>query len=236
MKKIFWISILLLLIVLLVVLKPIRTDNTLNNIASCELRNALNEEFGQIQSDSILKQLTGPLILKQENYVEFKWFKVLEWGDTASICIDVYRRPSSFSWRDNYFWPRVTMNHQWGYLFGAKSEFINVLPIKYENKTLILSSLQLYPNQGKYYENSEVLISSDRLFYFLKKGYFSVLEKKEDYTVVAFYQPIGNVYKRTQNKTDTINTMSAKVLINEALEVLIIPYNAPPELWGKTLK
>jgi hypothetical protein len=128
------------------------------------------------------------------------------------------------------------MNHQWGYLFGAKSEFKNVLPIKYENKTLILSSLQLYPNQGKYYENSEVLISPDRLFYFLKKGYFSVLEKKEEYTVVAFYQPIGNIYVIAQNKTDTINTMSAKVLINEVSEILIIPYNAPPELWSKTVK
>ena len=226
----------LLLIVLFVVMKSIRTNNTLKNIASDELRNALNEEFGQTQSDSILNQLTGPLILEQENYVEFKWFKVLEWGDTASIYIDVYRRPSSFSWRDNYFWPRVTMNYQWGYLFGTKSEFKNVLPIKYENKTLILSSLQLYPNQGKYYENSEVLISPDRLFYFLKKGYFSVLEKKEEYTVVAFYQPIGNIYVKTQNKTDTINTMSAKVIINEVSEILIIPYNAPPELWGKTVK
>jgi len=183
MKKIFCIAIMILLIVLFVVMKPIRTKNTLKNIASDELRNALNEEFGQTQSDSILNQLTGPLILEQENYVEFKWFKVLEWGDTASIFIEVYIRPSSLSWRDNYFWPRVTMNHQWGYLFGTKSEFKNVLPIKYENKNLILSSLQLYPNQGKYYENSEVLISPDRLFYFLKKGYFSVLEKKEEYTV-----------------------------------------------------
>ncbi|MDX9947000.1 MAG: hypothetical protein RBS38_06500 [Bacteroidales bacterium] len=236
MKKIFWIAIMLLLILFFVVVKPIRTNNTLKNIASDELRNALYEEFGQPHSDSILNQLTGPLILEQENYVEFKWFKVLEWGDTASIYIDVYRSPSSFSWRDNYFWQRVTMNHQWGYLFGAKSEFKNVLPIKYENKTLILSSLQLYPNQWKYYENSEVLISPDRLFYFLKKGYFSVLEKKEEYTVVAFYQPIGNIYVIAQNKTDTINTMSAKVLINEVSEILIIPHNAPPELWSKTVK
>jgi hypothetical protein len=223
-------TIVVIIILLYFIVKPIRTTGVLSNIAQREFQNIA-------MYDSLRKQLIGPIILKKNTYNEFMWYRVLDWGDTAAIYIDVYKYPTSFSWRDDYFWPRITMNYQWGYLTsGTISTFKDVLPLKYENKNLNLSSLQLYPNQEKYYESSEMLINPDRLFYFLKKGYFEVLEKKEDYTVVAFYQPIGNVYERTKNKTDTINTMSAKVLINEASEVLIIPYNAPLELWGKTLK
>ena len=103
MKKIFWIAIMLLLIVLFVVMKSIRTNNTLKNIASDELRNALNEEFGQTQSDSILNQLTGPLILEQENYVEFKWFKVLERIAIPPIYMEPYSMPTPLSSPDNSF-------------------------------------------------------------------------------------------------------------------------------------
>lgn len=210
--------------------RPIRTAGVLSNIAYREFQNIP-------MYDSLRKQLKGPIILKENKYNEFMWYRVLDWGDTAAIYIDVYKYPTSFSWRDDYFWPRITMNYQWGYLAsGSISTFKDVLPIKYENRPLILSRLHLYPNQEKYYESSTVSISPDRLFYFLKEGYFEVLEKKENYTIVAFYQPIGNVYVRTQNKIDTTNTMSAKVLINEASEALIIPYNAPLELWNKARK
>jgi hypothetical protein len=223
-------TIVLIIILLYIIVKPIRTTGVLKNIAQREFQNIP-------MYDSLRKQLKGPIIIEKNKYNEFMWYRVLDWGDTAAIYIDVYKYPTSFSWRDDYFWPRITMNYQWGYLTsGSISTFKDVLPLKFKKNTMILSSLQLFPNQEKYYENSEVSISPDRLFYFLKKGYFEVLEKKEDYTVVAFYQPMGNVYARTQNKIDTINTMSAKVLINDAFEVLIIPYNAPPELWGKAHK
>ncbi|MBU1369580.1 MAG: hypothetical protein KJ578_03815 [Bacteroidetes bacterium] len=223
-------TVVVIIILLYSIVKPIRTPCVISNIAQREFQNIP-------MYDSVRKQLKGPIILKKNKYSEFMWYRVLDWGDTAAIYIDVYKYPTSFSWRDDYFWPRITMNYQWGYLAsGSMSTFKDVLPLKYENNTMILSSLQLFPNQENYYESSEVSISPEGLFYFLKKGYFEVLEKKEDFTVVAFYQPIGNVYVRTQNKIDTVNTMTAKVLINEAFEVLIIPYNAPPELWGKTHK
>lgn len=220
----------LIIILLCFIVKPIRTTSVLSNIAQREFQNIP-------VYDSLRKQLKGPIILKKNKYYEFMWYRVLDWGDTAAIFIDVYKYPTSFSWRDDYFWPRITMNYQWAYLTsGAISKFEDVLPPKYENLPLIMSSIKLSPNQEKYFESAELSIIPDRLFWFLKKGYFEVLEKKEDYTVVTFYQPIGNVYVRTPNKIDTINTMSAKLLINEAFEVLILPYNVPPELRDKVHK
>lgn len=219
-------TIVVIIILICLIIKPIRTTGVLSDIAQREFQNIP-------MYDTLRKQLKGPIILNKNKFNEFMWYSVLDWGDTAAIYIDVYKYPASFSWRDNYFWPRITMNYQWGYLTsGPISTFKDVLPLKYENNTVILSSLQLLTNQEKYYESSEVSISPDRLFYFLKKGYFEIIEKKEDYTVVAFYQPIGNVYLKTQNKIDTINSMSAKVIINETFEVLIIPYNVPNELWS----
>jgi hypothetical protein len=225
MKKLLQILTLLLLLGVVVVylfLRP-RSIKRMEETALFELEEILGKGYKAYN-------LKGPLIDTTHNeYVSFQWYKILNWGDTASIYIDVFKRLSSFSWRDNYFWPRVTMNHQWSYLAGSRSEFKDVLPIKTKNKTLILSSLQLYPNQEKYYENSEVLIRPERLFFYLKNGYFEVLEKRKEYTVATFYEPIGYIYQGN----DTILTMAAKVYLNDAAQVLILPYNAPVELWNK---
>ena len=200
------------------------------------LHNIAQKEFDSVlMYDSIRNQLKGPVSLNKGSYVEFQWYKVLEWGDTAAIYVDVYKYPTSPSWRDNFFWPRVTMNFQWNYLmYGRLNKIENIYPNRYKNKVFFADSLQLYPNLKEIFENAVLTINPDRLFFFLKEGYFEILDRKDDYTVVAFYQPIGNIYVKNQNITDTINTMAAKVSVNEASEILIIPYNAPPELWGKS--
>ncbi|MDO8897046.1 MAG: hypothetical protein Q7V19_05305, partial [Bacteroidales bacterium] len=106
-------KLLLFLIIILTVLyffvKPVRTKKVLLNIAQ-------NEFASILMYDSIRNQLNGPASLDRDDFVEFKWYKVLEWDDTAAIYIDVFKHPTSLSWRDNFFWPRVTMNYQWSYL------------------------------------------------------------------------------------------------------------------------
>lgn len=231
MKKVIWIVVVVFILVIFLVVKPIRTKNVIRNIAGDALQEALIVEFME-NHDSIFHLLKGPMVLEKNTHYKYKWFYNLEWGDTAAIFIDVFKYPTSFSWRDRFFWPRVTMNYQWGYLSGSKSETIDVLPKKYENNPEVLSGLSLVSNHGTVFDHSRLLIDPERLFYFLKEGYFEVLDKKDVYTIVGFYQTIGDIYVARDNQVDTIKTRAAQITIDEGSGLLIIPYNAPPELWG----
>jgi len=198
------------------VLKP-RSENRMEKIAYKELINYLGEGF-----DTTNYNVVGPLIdTKDVEYVSFQWYKVLPWGDTASIYIDVFKCINSFSWRDKYFWPRITMNYQWNYLQGPLSKLEDVLPLRFKDKIYLNTHLRLYPNHETNTDSTKLSISPDRIFFFLEEGFFRVLDKKENYTVVEFYEPIGSVVYMNGGKLDTIPSLGAKVYVNDYLEVLI---------------
>ena len=198
------------------------------------MKSIAENELDDIQmSDSLKKQLSGPLVSDKGIYVEYKWYKNLEWGDTAAVYIDVYKQPSSFSLRDNFFWPRTTMNYQWYYFLfpNGTSKFANILPSQSERVDVNSPKVKLYKTKNTITDSINLIIRTDRLFYFLQKGYFTVVEKNEDFTVVDFYEPIANiVHKDTR---DTMSTMSAKVSINDSLGVIIMPYDVPIEIRNK---
>ncbi len=227
MKKLIFIIIIAFLITLLfLIIKPIRTLKVMEIIAKEEL---MDEPF-YLFNDKYFKlhnkyELNGPIIKDNNIFVSFIWYKILDWGDTAIINVNVYRYPFSASWR-NYLFPSVSMNYQWYYFSFPKgtSRFEDLFPIKYKDKSI--SELKLCSNQDeKKYKNTLFLININRLFFFLKKGYFEILEKNENYSIVSFYEPIANLYKHYNNKIDTINTMSAKILFNNSFEIQIIPFD-----------
>ena len=65
------------------------------------------------------------------------------------------------------------------------------------------------------------------MFSFLKQGYYNVLQRYDDYTVVAFYEPIASI----TNNNKITKVMTAKVYFNDKNEVFIYPYDAPLDLW-----
>ncbi|MCE2972283.1 MAG: hypothetical protein LW852_02445 [Sediminibacterium sp.] len=227
MKKIIWkILFGLIVIILFVLIRPIRTKSVMKSIAK--------DEFDDIQVyDSLRKHLIGPLITNKGEYYEFKWYKLLEWGDTAAVHIDVYKKPSSFSWRDDFYWPRVTMNYQWYYFLFPQgiSKFADILPEQYKKEGIDSSKYKPYHGQSEIADSIHFTVIPDRLFYFLQKGYFTIVEKNDTYTIVDFYEPIANIVHK--HKKDTITTMSAKVFMNDSMEVFMIPYDIPIEIRNK---
>lgn len=156
----------------------------------------------------------------------FSWYYILESGDSAILNIQVNKQGKFL--QDEQF--RVTMNRKWGYLFNPKSRYINILPLKYKGDSLFLERVVLFDNQDEYLNSTDslqLLIPTKELFYFLKKGYFSVLKKYEDNTVAAFYEPVATLL--IENKTVAVRT--AKIFFNDKYEVLITPYDAPLKLW-----
>jgi len=227
MKKIIWIIIIgLVAIILFVLIRPIRTKSIMKSIAV--------NEFEDIQMyDSLRKKLTGPVINDKGKYVEFKWYKVLEWGDTSTIYIDVYKKPSSFSWRDDFFCPKITMNYQWYYFLfpHGTSRFEELLSLQCQKEAIDFSKYKPYHRQNEVSNSINFTVIPERLFYFLQNGYFTVVEKNDDYTIVDFYEPIANiVHKHTD---ETISTMSAKVFVTDSLELFILPYDVPVEIRNK---
>lgn len=196
---------------------PFRTNSVLKGIAE--------SEFQDIPlADSLRIQLTGPVIHDKGAYTSHTWFKVLEWGDTAMLHIDVYKRPQSFSWRDNFFWPRITMNYKWYYfvLQGDSSKLKGLLPDK--GIRIPLEALQLDVVQFNRVHNPQkvaFLVPPEMLLILLKKGYFTLLEKNQTHTIVEFYEPIANVRKNGLSPKTWVS--SAKVSINDSLQIFVDP-------------
>lgn len=181
--------------------------------------------------DSLRMQLSGPKVSDRGKYLEFEWYKILEWGDTAALHIAIYKWPCSFSWRDDFYWPRITMNYQWYYFLfpGGTSKFEDILPNQYKKKGIKFSDFILYHGQQKAIDDTiRFIVKQDRLFYFLQKGYFTIVEKNENFAIIDFYEPIVNI--EHTHKSDITTTISAKVFINDLLEVLIVPYDIPIDL------
>lgn len=224
MKKIISIVILIILIVAIIYIKPIRTVKIMEEIAKDELREPPLGLFTEAYYNAYKGQeLDGPLIIDKGRHIEFQWYKVLKWGDTASVYANVYKYPNSFSWRDNFFWTNIGMNEYFYYYSfqNGTSKFEDILPSTHKKGVSDSLKYKPYYAQNKVADSISFIINIERLFYFLQKGYFIIIEKNDDYTVVDFYEPIANIIYKHSN--DTISTMSAKIFFNDSLEVFIIP-------------
>ena len=113
MKKAIYISVSIIILISLFIIKPIRTNSIMLNIAKEDLENILFEQFGNSDSERIVNNLKGPLVSKNKEYTEFIWYQKLNKEDTAKIFINVYKYPKRFSLRDDFFWNKTTMNNNW---------------------------------------------------------------------------------------------------------------------------
>ena len=228
MKNLTKILLWLIVIGLIIFIFSPRSIGRMESIAKDELK--INV------SDSMFNLLQGPLIFKEKKYVEFVWYKKLEWGDTSKIFIRVYRSIFSChrfdSWWRNYFCflePQVNMNYQWYYFLFADgtSNFQEVFPLGIKG-IKIETAKDLSTKNTKDY-HYKFTVPTNRISYLLKKGYFRVLQKKEETTIIEFYEPIANIY--IERRKDAISVITAKVFSNDTTGITIIPFIAPKELW-----
>lgn len=203
-----------------------RSDSRTKRIAEKTLVIQLGEDYGNTNYS-----VTGPIInLNNRGYNSFQWIKKLPWGDTASIFIDVYKRPQSLSFRDEFFWPRVTMNYQWNYLIGSISDFESILPRRFDGITIPSSRIKLKRNDSHDSSTNEFIVPPARLFYFLQEGYFRELDRNESYIFVEFLEPIGRASSEEEPSENKI-TSGAKIYVSDSLEVSIEPCTIPKYLW-----
>jgi len=224
-KTLKWtfIATLLIGIIIVLVIKP-RGYKRMEKLANLKFKSIL------LHSDPNIDRNDFQRIPLRENtdkgVLIFPWICVLESGDTAMISIEV--RKKVYPWEYENF--VVRKNKKWGYLSDPESTFKQVLPNKYKNDYNYLENVSLYRYQNDLFvdvDSLKLIISPDKMYSFLKDGYFNVLLRENEYTVVAFYEPIAFI--RKENKI--IATKTAKIYFNENAEMLIIPYDAPRELW-----
>lgn len=231
-KKVIWIIIFTIFIIQFVlIVKPIRTMRVMESIAKEMLTEEGPLKLFSDNDEPIYKGIEGSIVIDRQERVEYTWYKVLEWGDTASISAFVYKNFlkefSGILRKKNP--PSVTADIKWYYVYVPEgiSKFADVLPQQHEKKAIDSSKYKPYQRQNEIADSINFTVTPDRLFYFLQKGYFTVVEKNDTCTIVDFYEPIANIVHRLTN--DTISTISAKVFFNDSLEVLIMPYDVPIE-------
>lgn len=202
MKKIIWkIFLSLLIIQIFRAVRPIRTPEIMEDIAKEKLMckdNGILRLFSY-NGEVIYKGIKGPIINDRQERVEYTWYKVLEWGDTARVSSFVYKNvfmelAGIFRAKNP---PDVTANSQWDYVYleskgRTTAKFSDIFPdsVIYPNDTTIY---KLHPKQYELKDTIKFIVSPRLLFYFLKKGYYFVMEKHNDYTIVEFYEPIANI-------------------------------------------
>lgn len=235
-KKIIWIVNLTILIMLFVlIVKPFRTTRVMENIAKEMLMEEGPLHLFSDNGEPIYEGIEGPIITYYQKRVEFTWYKVLEWGDTASISAFVnknFLQEYSGIFRAKNP-PSVTADVKWYYVYVPEgiSKFTDILPKKYDSCSIDVSVFGINSKQERIADSIDFIINPDRLFFFLRKGHFQIVEKNDNYTIVDFYEPIANiVHKHTD---ETISTMSAKVFVTDSLELFILPYDVPVEIRNK---
>jgi hypothetical protein len=113
MKKLILYLSIGIIVILIIVVKPIRTETMMRHIAESQLDDAMFAQFSVNSYERVMNDLSGPMINKKSDYYEYIWYKKITPNDTAKIFIKVYRYPKSWSWRDNFYWTRTTMNYEW---------------------------------------------------------------------------------------------------------------------------
>jgi hypothetical protein len=183
----------------------------------------------------IYEEIEGPIVTDRQVRVEYTWYKVLDWGDTATISAYVFKNILTeffciFSKKNPV---STSADDKWYYVYVANgiSKFGDVLPNKHKKGAIDSSKYKPYYRKNEIPDSIKFIVESDKLFYFLQKGYFTVVEKNDDYTLVDFYEPIANIAHKYTN--ETTSTMSAKVFVNDSLELLIVPYDVPVEIRNK---
>jgi len=205
------------------ILKP-RGYKRMEKIANNEFRFLLQRN----ELEDKLKDFKRVPLRETENReaLIFPWMYFLETGDTAMVYIEV--RKQVYPWENKE--SDIYMNHKWRYLFKSERSIFNALPNKYKGDSLYSGHIASYMQNDEYFTDNDTLklhIPTKKLFSFLKEGYFNVLQRYDNYTVVAFYEPIASII--SGNKNTPIKT--AKIFFNDRNEVFIIPYDAPQELW-----
>ena len=224
-KNIILIAIALLLIITVMVYKSTRPRDyeKMEHLAEIKFHEKIDNRNIIVDEEAFYRLPPRDI---QDKGMVFSWYSIIESGDSAILNIQVNKQGKFL--QDEQF--RVTMNRSWGYLFNPKSKYINILPLKYKGDSLFLERVVLFKNQDEYLNSTDslqLLIPIKELFSFLKKGYFSVLERYEDNTVVAFYEPIAKIISENESKP----ILTGKVFFTDRNEVLIFPYDAPEELW-----
>jgi hypothetical protein len=235
-RKIIWIIIFTILFILFVlIVKPIRTTRGMENIAKEMLMKEGPLKLFSNNYEPIYNGIEGPKVIDRQDRIEYIWFKVLEWGDTASISAFVYKNflkeISGILRKKNP--PSVTADIKWYYVYMPKgiSEFKEILPKRFDRYVGDFSVFKICPSQKKIGDSINLIVDPNRLLFFLKKGHFQIVEKNDIYTIIDFYEPIANIVHRQTN--NSISTMSAKVFINDSLEVLILPCVVPIDFKNK---
>jgi hypothetical protein len=217
------------------IVKPIRTTRVMENIAKEMLMEEGPLQLFSDNNEPIYEGIEGPIVTDMQERVEYTWYKVLEWGDTASISAFVYN--SCLNEFSGIFRaknpPSVTADIKWYYVYVPEgiSKFTDILPKKYDSYSIDVSVFEFNSKQEKIADSINFIINPDRLFFFLRKGHFQIVENNDDYTIVDFYEPIANIVDK--HTVETISTMSAKVFVNDSLELLIMPYDISVEIRNK---
>lgn len=219
----------------LLVIKPIRTTRVMENIAKEMLMEEGPLQLFSDNDEPIYEGIEGPIITDMQEIVEYTWYKVLEWGDTASISAFVYSNylnefSGIFRVKNP---PSVAADVKWYYVYIPEgiSKFTDILPKKYDSCSIDVSVFEFNSKQERIADSIDFIIKPYRLFFFLQKGHFQIVEKNDDYTIVDFYEPIANIVNKPTD--EPISTMSAKIFVNDSLELLIVPYDVPDEIRNK---
>lgn len=145
------------------IVKPIRTTRVMENIAKEMLMEEGPLQLFSDNNEPIYEGIEGPIVTDMQERVEYTWYKVLEWGDTASISAFVYN--SCLNEFSGIFRaknpPSVTADIKWYYVYVPEgiSKFTDILPKKYDSYSIDVSVFEFNSKQEKIADSINFIMS-----------------------------------------------------------------------------
>jgi hypothetical protein len=162
------------------------------------------------------------------NGIVFTWIYILDTGDTAMANIELSRTKRLLNDEKPI---SIYFNYKHSYIFKTDKDLINLLPKKYKHDSSYINKLILSEYQEEFFDTINILsfiIEPNRLYHYLNEGFYSVLARNDNYTSIAFYEPIANLL--IDNKIEP--TMTAMIIFDNNSNVLIKPYQATDAEWS----
>ena len=158
--------------------------------------------------------------------IEFVWYSVLDWGDTAQVSAKVTEQSDLYYHLLGQVESPWLVNANSGYSYfrsGKQSDLMDLLP---PNHSRDVGALRPYRDSDYEIEGVTFLKPLDLLYRFLEEGYFVILGKNEEFTVVEFYDNIARIRENTEDST-TLEIKVARVIVNAENQVMIVPFRIP---------
>lgn len=165
----------------------------------------------------------GPRISKNSiETITFQWYSILEWGDSASIYVEVYKK----GLKRHFYAKTISMNYQENYVAGPYYKITDLIPKSYTSNPNIINKLD--SNSIVVSKGITLIKPKEILIKLIKSGYVYYFDRRDIVTYIRFIEPIAKY-----NSWNEPSIFDGEMTIKNDSTIKILIYEFSDSFWDK---